>query len=334
MTSADQIIHIFPLPDNKYMDGNKIVINGIADKGIAKYTPNGEYELTASSTASGETEPYKICNQDEQDYWQCDYKSNPNYKDGKYSQYTQNPYTGGNTSSAYQGGGSVSGNTWTTPVGSSKISNVRGEWIQVRIPYNAYIQQYSIRTPTYTKDNTFPRKFILVASNDGMAWTQLDQRNLTDDQVPTGLDIKKTFDINATDKYSYFRLIINAMGPNVSTVSICEFGLIGTTMIGVNKEALKETFITLNRSIEVSDETTNDVLYNGINMYDKQYARYDISTTHDIEKESNDNNIQTNNEQQRQRQNQNKQTMDYLTQTSLVACAVLTSVFIYTLIRK
>ena len=162
--NTDQVVQVWPLPDNQYMNSNKQVISDIDDRDIVKYTPNGEYEITASSYANGETNPYVTSNEDDRDFWQCDYKNNPNYKNGKYTQYTQNPYTGGNNASAYQGGGSIKDNLWTTQVGSTKVVNVRGEWIQVKIPFKAYIQQYHIKTPTYTQHNTFPRKFMLVAS--------------------------------------------------------------------------------------------------------------------------------------------------------------------------
>jgi hypothetical protein len=122
------------------------------------------------------------------------------------------------------------------------------------------------------------------------------------------------------------------MGPNKSTIKITEFRLVGTTMIRANPNV--DTFITLTRSIEINEELKNETSYDGINMYDKQYARYDTSRIRDIEKESNENNVPKNNDdqQQRQRQNQNNQPINYLTQTSAVACLVLTSAFIYTLL--
>jgi len=281
--NTDQVVQVWPLPDNQYMNSNKQVISDIDDRDIVKYTPNGEYEITASSYANGETNPYVTSNEDDRDFWQCDYKNNPNYKNGKYTQYTQNPYTGGNNASAYQGGGSIKDNLWTTPVGSTKVVNVRGEWIQVKIPFKAYIQQYHIKTPTYTQHNTFPRKFMLVASNDGTTWTQLDQRNIEEGDAPTGADVKKAFNINTSDKYSYFRLIINSMGPNIATVKISELGLFATTMIGNNPNAKSETFITLSRCTEIEHDDDANVQYDGINMYDKQYGQYESSYVKSID---------------------------------------------------
>ena len=50
--NADPVIRILPLPDYKFMNSKSQAITGIDDRGIAKYTPNGTYEITASSNAS------------------------------------------------------------------------------------------------------------------------------------------------------------------------------------------------------------------------------------------------------------------------------------------
>jgi hypothetical protein len=331
--NADPVIRILPLPDYKFMNSKSQAITGIDDRGIAKYTPNGTYEITASSNASRDTEPYVIANDNDQDFWQCGFANNPDYVAGANSQYTENPYTGGSTPSSYQGGGKDS--TWSTPVGSSKIVNVRGEWIQLRIPYKAFIQQYGIQTPTYTQYNTFPRKFMLVASNDGTAWTQLDQRNLKDAEVPKGESIKKMFDINSPEKYSYFRLIVMGMGPFMETVKINEFTLFGTTMVSANPKAIDgespvktESFVTLKRSSELQVGGQSNASYDGINMYDRQYGKYNL-----------DANIGSNNKVPAQDDKLETKInsivdADYLLKTSIITCILLTGVFIYKIMRK
>jgi hypothetical protein len=331
--NADQVVRILPLPDDTFMNSKSQVITGIDDKGIAKYSPNGLYEITASSQGSIDNQPYVIANDNDQDFWQCGFANNPNYVAGATSQYTQDPYTGGSTPSSYQGGGKD--NTWTTPVGSDKIINVRGEWIQLRIPYKAFIQQYGIRTPTYTQYNTFPRKFMLVASNDGTAWTQLDQRNLKESELPTGAIIKKSFDINSPEKYSYFRLIVMGMGPFVETVKISELMLFGTTMVSANPNALNgqssvksEPFVTLNRSVELNAAEQSNASYDGINMYDRQYGKYNLDpnvatnqivSLHGNKLETKINSIVS---------------PDYLLKTSIITCILLTGVFFYKIMRK
>ena len=331
--NAEPVVRILPLPDDKFMNSKSEVITGIDDKGIAKYSPNGPYEITASSHASKDTQPYVIANNNDQDFWQCGFKENPNHVAGAGLQYTQNPYTGGSTPSSYQGGGKD--NTWSTPVGSTNIVNVRGEWIQLRIPYKAFIQQYGVRTPTYTQYNTFPRKFMLVASNDGMVWTQLDQRNLKDAELPKGESIKKLFDINSPEKYSYFRLIVMGMGPFMETIKINELSLFGTTMVSANPTTINgqspvktEPFVTLNRSTELHVGGQSNASYDGINMYDRQYGKYNLDANigstqkvpvHEDNLETKKNNIVD---------------PEYLLKTSIFTCILLTGVFIYKIIRK
>jgi hypothetical protein len=319
--NTDQVIQILPLPDDKLMSSNKQVITGIDDRGIVKYTPNGTYEITASSYASEATKPYVIAN-DNEDYWECDFKDSTN------SKYKQNPYTEGNGKilSSYQGGGTDY--LWTTPVGSSKIINVRGEWIQLRIPYKAYIQRYGIRTPA-SSNNTFPRNFMLVASNDGTAWIQLDQRNLKETDVPTGAITTKSFDINSPEKYSYFRLIVMGMGPGIKSLKINELRLFGTTMISTNENALKnETFVTLSRSFELNGVAKEDAVYDGINMYDRQYGKYSLDTTAGSANKpiANNHTVQT--------EINNNTVLEYALKSSILAGLLLSGVFFYKIIRR
>lgn len=313
----------FSVSNTQKMTSNETTISGIADNGIAKYTPNGKYVITASS---GVDKAYNAFNKDDK-HWECN-----NTENGSYS---KNPYTGGIDDSAYVGGGSD--NIFSTPITyspSKRTAPLRGEWIQIHIPYQAYIQSYRIKTPDGTV-NTFPRKFLFAGSNDEKTWTQLDQRNLNKNDLTNNLTNEKMFDINTTDKYSYFRLIINGMGPNMSTVKIQEIQLVGTTMITTNPNADTnvDTFITLTRSIEINDKCNNNRSYDGINMYDKQYAKYDNYAIQFVENDQiNKNDLDINT--QRQREFQNNQNMIYLTQSSIVAGVVLTAAFIYTLIRN
>lgn len=314
-TNRVEEITIVPLSDTKKFTGTTTEISGVADKGIVKYTPNGKYVITSSS---GGDNAHNAFNNDDK-HWECNNKENGGY--------AQNPYTGGIDDSAYVGGGRD--NTFSTPITSShskRTAPMRGEWIQIHIPYQAYIQSYRIKTPEGT-DNTFPRKFVFAGSNDENTWTQLDQRNLKNE----GITNEKMFNINTTDKYSYFRLIINGMGPKMSTVRIKEIQLVGTTMITTNPNA--DTFITLTRSIEINNECNNNRSYEGINMYDKQYAKYDNFAIQPVENDQNNKNdldINT----QRQIEDRNNQNTIYLTQSSIVAGVVLTAAFIYTLIRN
>lgn len=329
--SSQNEISIMPLPNNKFMESNKQLITGINENGRLNYSPNGEYEITASSYASNDTQPYNICNRNTNDYWQCDFKSNQNFISGKYDQYTQNAYDAGVKYAPYRGGGS-SKNTWTTTIG--KNNNIRGEWLQVHIPYQAYLTNYSIETPPYSRNNTFPMKFVLVASNDGNSWVQLDQQNLYLNELPTSKQVKRTFKVVSVDRYSYFRLIFSQMGPEISTVKISQFGLFGKTMLEPKINNRRETFITLSRSIELTDKpnTNNNLLYVGINPYDKQYAEYNrVSDEREFNNVDMDQVYTDNiNSNSRLDQNMSKVLNEYLLQSNIIAYAILTAAVIYT----
>jgi hypothetical protein len=176
---------------------------------------------------------------------------------------------------------------------------------------------------------------MLVASNDGMAWTQLDQRNLKDTELPKGESIKKMFDINSPEKYSYFRLIVMGMGPFMETIKINELSLFGTTMVSANPTTINgqspvktEPFVTLNRSTELHVGGQSNASYDGINMYDRQYGKYNLDANigstqkvpvHEDNLETKKNNIVD---------------PEYLLKTSIFTCILLTGVFIYKIIRK
>ena len=322
------IIQVLPLPDGKVMMSSKQSITGINNNNIENYNPNGLYEITASSYSSNNY-PYHIAGSDIDKYWECGTTNSAYLPDGTPIQYKQPPYTGSRISSPYQGGGSsINVNTWTTPVGKSTIVNVRGEWIQIRLPYDVYINRYTLRTPQFSDPatNTFPSKFVLVGSNDGTSWTRIDQQLISQNELPAGNVIQKGFDINSPDKYSYFRLIIIGMGSNVDKVRIQELRLSGTLNVSPQP---KETFVTLNRAFSLTngddvESESPETIYQGINPYDRQYGKYNLAKIVDEPKQ--DVPLQA-------RINNPMDPMNIIN-TSIIAGIALTSVFIYTLIDK
>jgi hypothetical protein len=170
---------------------------------------------------------------------------------------------------------------------------------------------------------------MLVASNDGNAWIQLDQRNLKETDMPTGAIITKSFDINSPEKYSYFRLIVMGMGPGIKTLKINELILFGTTMISTNDNAIKtEPFGTFSRSSELNDAVKSNTAYDGINMYDRQYGKYslDANVSSANKPTANDDNVNT--------EINNRTVLEYALKTSILAGLLLTSVFFYKIIRR
>jgi hypothetical protein len=168
----------------------------------------------------------------------------------------------------------------------------------------------------------------LAASNDGTAWIQLDQRNLKEKDVPTGAIITKSFDINSPEKYSYFRLIVMGMGPGIKTIKINELMLFGTTMISTNENALnQEPFVTLSRSFELNDAEKSNAMYDGINMYDRQYGKYSLdANVGSANKENARDNVQS--------ELNNSTVLEYALKTSILAGILLTGVFFYKIIRR
>ena len=168
---------------------------------------------------------------------------------------------------------------------------------------------------------------MLVGSNDGTTWIQIDQKNLKTTDLPTGANTKKTYDINSAEKYSYFRLIIIGMGPHMDTVKIQELVLYGTTMILVNPNTTPETFVTLNRSVGLHDKASSNILYNSINLYEPQYGKYTL------DKQLSDNEKQIKQVNETNTPFQYPINIDNMLKTTIFAGILLTSVFFYKIRR-
>lgn len=289
--SNSKIIQAIPIP-NKQLTSMNSTLSGINTKPITGYEPNGKYEVKTSSYYNDTTQGFNAFN-DNQKYWECDNINNPNYQPGKtsYPQYTQKPY-GGKIPSSYLGGGAENNkNTWITKVGPNENkTDIGGEWIQIRIPYKLYLTSYSITTPTFSGNNTFPTKFTLVASNDGETWDYVDQHLINKSQLPKGNMPLKTFSVTTYIKYNYFRLIVTAMPDYVDKLRISSIKLLGTTILDDIPE--QETFRTLHRSIETfTNKFNNDYgkLVDGADLYRPTYSMYnDIYNNTNKNSSSND----------------------------------------------
>ena len=239
---TNQMIQILPLPGNIKFTSNSQLVSGITTSTHdATYTPNGQYIITASSYASDSTQPYNAFNENEVSGWQTDFSGNTNYNvnTNSHPQYVQNPYNEGNPST-YQGGGTTT-NTWVTTVGDAnqKQTYVKGEWIQIQLPYSIHLFRYSLLTPPYTDSSTFPVKFMIVGSNDGNTWNYVDFRNTTTEGVPPIASHPfKLYNINTTQKYSYFRLILSEMSGKIPYVRLNQWNLWGITVNRKNNDAV------------------------------------------------------------------------------------------------
>lgn len=237
------------------LTGMKTNIDSIDNKGILDYTPNGIYEVETSSYYSNKTQGFNAFNDNINSYWECDNINNPNYTIGarKYPQYTQKTYIGKNPSS-YMGGGDID-NTWITSIGTGENStDIRGEWIQIKLPYQLYLTNFTIVTPMYSAVNTFPMKFTLAASNDGIKWDYVEQYFINKSKLPPPRNPSSTFYVSSYLKYSYFRIIVTEMPEKMDKLRINTIKLKGTTYLSKT-----ETFMSLNRSIDSSSGKTHNL---------------------------------------------------------------------------
>lgn len=264
---TNQTIQILPLPENKKLTSNTSIITGVANPTRDEnYTPNGEYKVTASSFANDKTQPYNVFNDSESTFWQCDFSGNSNYNvhTNAHPKYMQDPYNKG-TPSTYQGGGTTT-NTWVTTIGEDgkQQSFIKGEWIQVQLPYNVYLFKYSILTPAYTESSTFPVKFTVVGSNDGKVWKFIDYRNtIVDEYPPIASHPLKTYNINSNDKYSFFRLIISEMSGKIPYVKLNQWNLWGVTINRQNTDAVSkvEAFVKDDNYSKIDGQRLNGDTY-------------------------------------------------------------------------
>jgi len=143
-----------------------------------------------------------------------------------------------------------------------------GEWIQVKLPYQLKLTNYSImnRPTTAEKDDTYndPRIWWLLGSNDGSAWNLVDYRN---DTASIGGAMRK-FNVYTKDYYSYYRLVISAVSTNttVSSATLAQLFLNGIynytdsviTTIGTNYGNVEQIL-----PIPGFNPTSNNFTYNG-----------------------------------------------------------------------
>lgn len=230
-----KLIQITPLPNNKLLDDTTTDVTGIPyDTNNPKYNQNGTYIATSSSYANPENKVFNIFNGSASVPWSCNFSNNSDYDDTTFpqSKYLRDPYTG-SSPSKYQGGGQTS-SRYGTLVGKETIY---GEWIQLQLPYHIYLFRYNIVIPTSTSTSFyFPKKFMLVGSNDGNTWDYVHQKDFTNDKLKNkGNSIE--YNINSPDKYCYFRLIISELVDKQSIINIKQWNMFGTVEPTINNEA-------------------------------------------------------------------------------------------------
>jgi len=235
-------IQLVPFTNNDVMfTSSKLTVSKPIVDNSFNYTHMGDYEISASSFKNDACAPYHAFNNLSSSYWETDSSGNADFgnqtteKRTYSAAYIQNPYSNSTlANSSYQGGG-VKANNWSTLVGQNPIP---GEWLQISLPTTQpiFLYKYSILTPVPVGGiMTFPSKFMIVGSSDGVNWDYIDQQSLssprdTSDEKPV------VFNLNVTKNYNYYRLIVTEMFKQNSVLRINEWALYGTTEHVVNKE--------------------------------------------------------------------------------------------------
>jgi len=231
------VIQVLPLPNNTKLTDKTTAVSGLNyDNSNPSYTPNGSYIASSSSYSNHRNKVYNIFNGTTTNPWKSDFFQNPDYNDNTFAnpKYTQHPYSG-ETPSTYQGGGNVK-SKYTTVVGSGyNASNHLGEWVQIQLPYKIYLYRYSLLTPELPSGvNSFPKKFIIVGSNDGNAWDIIHIRDYK--KIPQCNGNPIIYNLNTINNYSYFRLVVTEVADRQTIAAITQWNIFGTIRQTKNKE--------------------------------------------------------------------------------------------------
>ena len=114
------------------------------------------------------------------------------------------------------------------------INNIsyNGDWLQIQLPIAIILTSYSITSRSSAGAYTFtsPTKWYILASNDGTIWYIIDNQTQTSSVVWTAASQIKTYSINNSQNYKYYRIIVTNTNNTTTTsdVVIAEWKLFGT----------------------------------------------------------------------------------------------------------
>ncbi len=117
--------------------------------------------------------------------------------------------------------GAYAGAVTTTNVDGA--SSYTGEWIQLQLSVPTALSHYTLFPRPDTAVGQMMNTWRLLGSNDGTSWTTLD----TESGVSTwSLGVSKTYTVNSTTAYTYFRIVIQSVNAsNSGFASVCEWRL-------------------------------------------------------------------------------------------------------------
>jgi hypothetical protein len=137
-----------------------------------------------------------------------------------------------------------------------------GEWIQLQTPYAVALNSLAITPSSNLFASASPNTFYLFGSTAGSAWATLHSAgSLTDWTAAT-----RTFLINSTTPYNYFRLlatVVGQTGGSRDTLAIADIGLFGEEYTENNWEVVDlgaDISVKRIRLLTDTSSTTNNLL--------------------------------------------------------------------------
>lgn len=224
---------------------------------------NGEYIASSSSRFNEQESTFYAFDNNPNTFWMCKNTMNTVAK----NKYIQEPYNGFIPSS-YVGGGTD--NTYWKTISNNK--QYLGEWIQIKLPYSAYLEEYTILS------KQFPRQFYLLGSNDGSTWELLDSQSLNKDYSNSSKPI--SFKVKTILQFNHFRLVISQLFSG-TTASISEFNLFGNRNVLVNLKSF-ENFGNYTNYTTSYNTKLNSQYYSNTTNYNSMayqpFSKFDVMT--------------------------------------------------------
>jgi hypothetical protein len=164
---------------------------------------NGTYIASSSSNAEGKM-AWNCLNNSTTDYWHSEYSNSGN------NIYATNPYDSITPVASYRGGGSSY--YYNTIIDTISYA---GEWIQIQFPYQFILTKYTLKTRDgYTWAQRGFKKFYIAGSNNGSTWYMVNAQDLGS---TTSSETTKSFNVSTTNRFSYYRIVINQVYNTVSS---------------------------------------------------------------------------------------------------------------------
>ena len=167
------------------------------------------------------------------------------YGNGAYNIYSSSYLALSDSADAYNAFQTINTNSWISEntystgnyIGPEiiKINNTSytGEWLQINLPEETIIQEYSITPDTYNTNS--PKTWVFLGSKDGLTWVLLDTRT----NYIFNNNNKLSFPIASnTTSYMCYKIIISQIQTNLNSgnVAINQLYLYGKTRESISTQ--------------------------------------------------------------------------------------------------